>query len=78
MNKKPWQQPKLGKAKIVKVDEFAAQNHAIDAEVWRQDSMELHNLAELLVDRSARFAWAVVSCWLEEHGQELVDTDADK
>ncbi len=45
----------------------------MDAEIWHQDSHELHELAETLVNRHPRFAWMVVDLWLTKHGQQLID-----
>jgi hypothetical protein len=47
----------------------------IDAEIWKQDSDELRELAETLVNRHARFAWLVVDAWLTKHGQLLIDNN---
>ena len=43
----------------------------IDAEIWKQDSQELHELAETIVNRHARFAWMIVDAWLCKHEQCL-------
>jgi 3-methyladenine DNA glycosylase AlkC len=45
----------------------------IDAEIWKQDSDELNDMAETLVNRHPRFAWMVVDAWLTKHGQLLID-----
>jgi hypothetical protein len=45
----------------------------IDAEIWHQDSHELQDLAETLINRHPRFAWLVVEAWLTKHNQVLVD-----
>jgi hypothetical protein len=45
----------------------------MDCEVWKQDSEELHELAETLVNRLPRFTWMVVDAWLIKHGQLLID-----
>lgn len=45
----------------------------IDSEIWHQDSHELRDLAETLVNRHPRFAWMVVDAWLTKHGQLLID-----
>lgn len=45
----------------------------MDAEIWNQDSQELHDLAETIVNRHDRFAWMIVDAWLIKHGQHLID-----
>jgi hypothetical protein len=45
----------------------------MDAEIWCQDSHELHDLAESLVNRHPRFAWLVVDAWMNKHDQILID-----
>ena len=47
----------------------------IDAEIWKQDSDELYDIAETMVNRHPRFAWMVVDAWLTKHGQLLVDNN---
>lgn len=45
----------------------------IDAEIWKHDSQELHDLAETIVNRHARFAWLVVETWCNKHSQHVID-----
>jgi len=45
----------------------------IDAEIWHQDSHELRDLAETMVNRHPRFAWMIVDVWLSNHNQQLID-----
>jgi hypothetical protein len=45
----------------------------IDADIWHQDSHELRDLAETMVDRHPRFAWMVVDVWLTKHNQQLLN-----
>ena len=45
----------------------------MDAEIWHQDSHELHDLAETMVNRHPRFAWLVVDAWMTKHDQVLID-----
>lgn len=45
----------------------------IDADIWYQDSHELRDLAETMVDQHPRFAWLVVDIWLTKHNQQLLD-----
>jgi hypothetical protein len=47
----------------------------IDAEIWKQDSQELHDLAETIVNRHDRFAWAIVDAWCTKHDQIVIDID---
>jgi frataxin-like iron-binding protein CyaY len=50
-----------------------AEDKCIDYEIYKQESIELHDLASLLVNRSPRFAFLIVECWLESHHQNLTD-----
>lgn len=45
----------------------------IEADIWCQDSHELHDLAETIVNRHPRFAWLIVDAWLTRHEQLLLD-----
>jgi hypothetical protein len=45
----------------------------MDAEIWHQDSHELRDLAETMVNRHPRFAWMVVDAWMVKHDQVLID-----
>ena len=45
----------------------------LDAEIWKQDSHELCDLAETIVNRHPRFAWMIVEAWLNKHEQVLMD-----
>lgn len=45
----------------------------IEADIWCQDSHELHDLAETIVNRHPRFAWLIVDAWLTRHEQLLLN-----
>jgi hypothetical protein len=45
------------------------------AECWKDDSESFEALAKTIVETNARFAWQVVSAWLEKHGQLMIDKD---
>ena len=46
---------------------------SLDSAVWKQDSHELCDLAETIVNRHPRFAWMIVEAWLNKHEQVLTD-----
>jgi len=45
----------------------------IEADIWCQDSYELHDLAETIVNRHPRFAWLIADAWLARHEQLLLN-----
>ncbi len=45
----------------------------MDAHVWMQESNELRDLAETIVNRHPRFAWLIVDAWISKHEQLLID-----
>ena len=47
----------------------------LDAEIWKEDSQEHHDLAETIVNRHALFAWMVVDAWCTKHGQQMRDNN---
>jgi hypothetical protein len=48
-----------------------------EAEVWRQDLAELHEMAETLVNRHPRFALMVIDAWLTKQGHPFFDKKID-
>lgn len=60
-------------AKRMRQDLPNPDNNIIDAEIWKQDSQELHDLAETIVNRQEGFAWMVIDAWCSRHGQLVID-----
>jgi hypothetical protein len=61
--------------KSIRKDLPSPDDTIIDAEIWRQDSEEVHDLVETIVNRQPRFAWMVVDAWCTKHGQLLIDKE---
>jgi hypothetical protein len=62
-------------AKSIRKDFHNLDDSIIDAEIWKQDSQELHDLAEMIVNRHDRFAWVFVGAWCTKHEQLVMDID---
>jgi hypothetical protein len=45
----------------------------LDAKIWKEDSQDLHDLAEMIVNRHAKITWIVVDASCTMQAQLLID-----